>query len=354
MDTTSFEIVATLVTFEQENPASPTKLSFRTTQRVQIETGTSLSNNAFISPMVLWRDYLMGSYVRAQSRTHGLFLWSMSENSIFYFEVSHSFFSFPGALKLNSRQMEVVPHCTKVVDDLLFTRLNTSGTHRNTTYRCIHIPSLVTSTQLPGGSLSLTKDAFAVLLPKCIMESRAVGSKFSASTIIYSIPASPPTRPRYCFIIKLFPRQPQAMGWEIIEVEIDWSIPGPIKLFSGFSRRYTVEFPTYPIHEIDNDLLLYLRLGRGSLPRASLGVQFLRVGTPGKARLVRLGGVGKMRLYALNADRDAGCVIIWAAKNWPWSNRDRSFIWWLDERKPGNTVYSRTKELISSWSRGLR
>ena len=84
---TRLELVATSVTFEQENLTSPIKLSFRTIRRVPIEKGTSLSGNAFNHPMVLWRDYVIGLYVKEPIRTYGIFLWSMRENSIFYFEV---------------------------------------------------------------------------------------------------------------------------------------------------------------------------------------------------------------------------------------------------------------------------
>ena len=250
--------------------------------------------------------------------------------------------------------MQFISSCTKVIDDLLFVSADLfAHAHRNTTYRCIHLPSLVISTQLPGGSLSLTENAFAALLPKCIMESRATRSSHNIYSRIYSVPACPLAHPRYCFIIKRFMRQPRGVEWEVIEVEIDLSIPGPIKVFSRVSQQYTVQHPTYPLHKSDDDLLLYLPLGRGGLPRASLSVQFLRVGKPGKERLARLGGLDKLRLSGLDVDRDAGYVIIWAADNPPLWNRNCSFIWWLDERKPGNMVYSRTRELISSWSRGL-
>ena len=86
---TRTEIVATSVTFEQENLTSPIKLSFTTTQRVLVEHVTSLSGNVFTHPMALWRDYLIGSYAREQPRTCGIFLWSMKESSVFYFEVCH-------------------------------------------------------------------------------------------------------------------------------------------------------------------------------------------------------------------------------------------------------------------------
>ena len=132
-------------------------------------------------------------------------------------------------------------------------------------------------------------------------------------------------------------------------VDIDLSIPGPIKLFSRVSRQYNLQRPPYPLRDDSDDLLLHLPLGRGDLPRASLTVQFLRVGKPGKVRLARLGGVDKMRLSGLIVDRHAGYVMIWVGS--PYSGDH--FIWWLDERKSGNMVFSRTKELISSWSRGL-
>ena len=342
--------MATSVTFEQENQ---TKLSFRTIQRVSIEKGTSLWNTPSTSQMVLWRDYLIGSYVRAQTRTHGLFLWSTRKNSIFYFEVCHSFFPSPGVLNPNSRQMEVTPLCTKVIDDLLFTIFDVSdGTDWNTTYRCIHIPSLVNSIQLPGEFLSLMENAFLEHLPNCIMKSRATWSPFSDRTTIYSVPNCHPAHPRYCFIVKRFPGQSRGMEWEVLEVEIDLSIPGPIKVFSRVSRQYTRQVPPYPLHDNDNDLLLYLPLGRGSQSGVSLCVRFLRVGKPGKVREARLGGVDKMHLSGLIVDRDAGYVIIWVVEDRP-PYRGDHFIWWLEERKPGKMVYSRTKELISSWTRGL-
>ena len=348
-------MVATLVIFEQENLILPIKLSFRTIQRVPIEKGTYFSNSSYSNQMVVWRDHLIGSFARVQPRTRGLFLWNMKENSVFYFEVCRSFFPSPGALNPNSRQMEFVPHCTKVFDDLLFVAFDISdGTHWTTAYRCIHIPSLVISTQPPGGCLSLTENAFDVLLPKCIMESHAPGSIFYAVTNIYSIPACPPAHPRYCFINERALGQPERVEWEVLEVEIDLSIPGPIKVFSRVSKQYTtVQRSAYPLHDNDNDLLLYLPLGRGGLPRASLSIRLLRVGKPGKGRLARLGGVGKLRLSGLSVDSDAGYVTIWAAEDRQGCARYCSFIWWLDERKPGNMVYSRTRELITSWSRGL-
>ena len=252
--------------------------------------------------------------------------------------------------------MEFV-HCTKVLDDLLFTSLNISdGTNWNTAYRCIHIPSLVTSTQLPGGSLSLTEDAFAVLLPKCIMKSRTTSSLYYRHfrLNIYSIPVCAPTHPRYCFIIKRFLEKPRGVEWEVLEVEIDLSIPGPIKIFSRVSQQYTDLRPTFMLHDIDDDLLLYLPLGCEDLPRASLSIRFLQVGKPGKERPARLEGVDQMHLTGLSVDRDAGYVIVWVPDHWPgWTPHYCSFIWWLEERNPGNMVYSRTNELISSWIREL-
>src|SRR5258706_337090 len=347
---TRSEIVATSVTFEQENLISPIKVSFRTTQRVTVAKGISLSNTS--SPMVLWRDYLIGSYF---GKTGGLFLWNMTENSVFYFEVCQSFFSSPGALNPNSRQMEFYLYCTKVVDDVLFVSRNIfENTQWNAAFCCIHIPNLVTSTQLPGGSLSLTNNAFTVLLSKCITGSHPTGSHWSAHTKFYSIPACLPTHPRYCFIITRFPEQSQGVDWEVLEVEIDLSVPGPIKIFSRVSWQYTVQRSTSALHDIDDELLLFLPLGPRGHFCVSPRVRFLRVGRPDKWRVAKLGGIDNMRLSGLSVDRDAGCVIIWAEDDSPQSTRDCSFIWWFDERKPGNMVYSQTKELISSWSRRLK
>jgi len=339
--------VATSVTFVQETLISPIKLSFRTTQRVPVEKGISLSNN----PMVLWRDYWIGSYFRAQPWARGLFLWSMTENYIFYFEVCHSFFSSSGALNSNSRQMKFSPHCTKVIDEVLFVSLDVSN---NIAYCLIHMPSLVISMALPGGSLTLTKNAVGMLLPKYFIGSRETVSHSLAHTKIYSIPAYPPTHPRYCFVIKRSLGQSRGMEWEVFEVEIDMSVPSPIKIFSRVSWQYTVQRPAYPLCDSDDDLLLYLPLGRGGRPLASPSVRFLRVGKPDNWRVARLGGVDNMRLAGLSVDRDAGYVIIWAEADSHRTPRDCCFIWWFCERKSGNMVYSRTKELISSWGRGLK
>ena len=250
--------------------------------------------------------------------------------------------------------MDSFPHCTKVFDDLLFTSLEKlGGPHQTTAHRCIHIPSLVISAQLPGGSLSLNGNAFATLLPKYVIELCTTGPPFSIYTNIYSIPACPPTHPRYCFTITRSLRQPQRVEWEVLEVEIDLSIPGPIKTFSRISQQYIVRCPTHPLRESDEDLLLYFPLGRAGPPRAALSVQFLKVGKPDKGRLARLGGVGILPLCGLLLDKDAGYVIISAAEDWPRCTKFRSSIWWLDESKPRNMAYSRTKELISSWSHGL-
>ena len=259
------------------------------------------------------------------------------------------FFSVSGVLNPKSRQMEFFPRCTRVFDDVLFTCFDKSDdvAHLTTAYRCIHMPSLVISAQLPGGSFSLTGNAFAALLPKYVIELCATGPLFHTHTNIYSIPACPPTYPRYCFIIKRFSQEPQMVEWEVLEVEIDLSIPGPIKIFSRVSQQYTLRLPSYALYDSDDDLLLYLPLGRDGLPLASPSVRFLGVGKASKGRPAWLGGVGKMHLTKLRVDRDAGYVIAWAAEDWPACTQIRPLIWWLDERKPGNMVYTRTKELIS-------
>ena len=136
-------------------------------------------------------------------------------------------------------------------------------------------------------------------------------------------------------------------------MEIDLSIPGPIKIFSRVSQQYTVQHPNLLLHDTDDDLVLYHTSGRAVLSRATFSVQLLRVREPGKVRVARLRGIDKMRVTGIDVDRDAGYVIIWAAKDLGGWTHYYAFIWWLDERKPGNMVHSRTRELITSWGRGL-
>ena len=136
-------------------------------------------------------------------------------------------------------------------------------------------------------------------------------------------------------------------------MEIDLGIPGPIKIFSRVNQQYTVQPSAFLLHDNDEDILLYLPSGRRDLPHASLNVRFLRVGKPDDGRMARLGGADKMRFAGISVDRDAGYVIIWAVETRSQRTRRCSFVWWLDDRKPGDTVYSRTKELVLSWSYGL-
>jgi hypothetical protein len=305
---TGFEIVATSVTLEQKCLNSPIMLSFSTIQRTLLEKDTSLSYSSN-SSMMVWRDYLIGPYRRARNKlTYGLLLWSLRENVISYFEVCNSFFRDLDALEMIRRQMTSIPRSIKVRDDILFVKINEiTGSHE--TYRCIHLPTLVISTRLPGGSIDLTEDAFAALLPECKMEARSTGSIGSVHEDIYSIPSCLPEHPRYCFIFSRFLERYIEMDWEILEVEVDLSIPGPIKIFSRVSRQYTVPRPTYFFHDGDDDLLLSLPSKSGYIPRAPLSVRFLRVGEPDDWRVAKLGGVDKMRLSGLHVDRGAGYII---------------------------------------------
>ena len=130
--------------------------------------------------------------------------------------------------------------------------------------------------------------------------------------------------------------QPQGVEWEVLEVEIDLSIPGPIKIFNRVSRQYTLRVPSYLAHDYDNDILLDLPLGENPQPSVSLSVRFLRVAKLGKERVAKLGGVDNMHVSWLIVDRDAGYVIIWVAGNLYLGTPRCSYIWWLDEREPGN------------------
>ena len=249
------------------------------------------------------------------------------------------------------RQMTFVPHNIKVCDDLLFVKLEIVGS--STTYRCLHIPTLVLSTQLPDGSFDLTEKVFSKLSPECKMETYTAGSIGSVHEEIYSITSCRPTHPRYCFILSRVLGQSTGMDWEVFEVEINSSIPGPIKIFSQVSRQYTIPRPTYFFHDGDTDLLLSLPSEHNHIPRAPLSVRFLRVGKPDDWRVARLGGVDKMRLVGLHVDRDAGYIIAWVQEGCLWWRRECSFIWWIDERKSGSMVDSPVKVSMSGQSRGL-
>lgn len=244
--------------------------------------------------------------------------------------------------------MTSLPCSIKVRDDLLFVKLEIHGCH--TTYRCLHIPMLVVSTQFPGGSLDLTEDAFAELLPDCRMETYTPGSIGSVHEEIYSIPSCLPTHPRYCFVFtRVLLDRDVRMDWEILEVEMDLSIPGPIKIFSRVARQYTVPRTTYFFHNGDDGLLLSLPCEHGHIPHAPLSIRFLRVGKPDDWRVATLGGVDKMRVTGLYVDRDAGYIIAWVKESWLWWTRQCSFIWWIDERGRHSPV----KDLASGWSRAL-
>src|SRR5258707_13009740 len=123
--------------------------------------------------------------------------------------------------------MRFVPSCVKVRDDLLFVKLEIPGMYRSTSYRCVHIPTLVASTQFPDKSLDLTENAFSELLPDCKMETYTLGSIGSVHEEIYSIPSCLPTHPRYCFVLHRVLEQTAGMDWEVLEVEIDLRLPGP-------------------------------------------------------------------------------------------------------------------------------
>ena len=246
--------------------------------------------------------------------------------------------------------MTSVPRCIKVRDEILFVKIEVTGSHE--TYRCIHLPTLVVSTQLPGGSIDLTEKAFAPLLPECKMKTYTTGSIGSVHEEIYSIPSYLPKHPRYCFILSRVLEGSEGMDWEIIEVEVDLSIPGPIKIFGRVSRQYTVSRPTYFHHDGDEDLLLSLPSECGHIPRAPLSVRFLRVGKPDDWRVAELEGVEKMRISALQVDRDAGYIIAWVREGWLWWTRRSPFIWWVDGRKPGPVGHPPVKDLTSGWGSG--
>jgi len=92
------------------------------------------------------------------------------------------------------------------------------------------MPTLMVSTQLSGGSLTLTESAVAELPPKCKIEIYTTGSIGLVSEELYSIPTCLPLHPMYCFILKRDLGQSPGIDWEVLEVEIDLGVPGPLLL----------------------------------------------------------------------------------------------------------------------------
>jgi hypothetical protein len=245
--------------------------------------------------------------------------------------------------------MTLIPYFIKVSDDILFVKLKVPGSHQTypcQTYRCIHLPTLVITTQLPGGSVDLTENAFAALLPECKMETCTVSSVGSIGEEIYPVPSCHPKHPRYYFIFTRVLEGSKGMDWEIFGVEVDLIIPGPIKIFGRVSRQYAVPCPTILSRESIGDLLLSFPSEHDDTPCSPLSVRFLQVGKLDGWRVVKLQGVNGMNLYSLHVDRDAGYIIAWVGDGW---FEEYSFIWWIDDRKPGAVVHLPAKDLASGW-----
>jgi len=240
--------------------------------------------------------------------------------------------------------MTYYPSRIKICDDILFIKL-----HRDTsaTYRCIHLPTLVVTAQLPGEPIDLTENAFSPLPPECKLE--AYGS---VRDEICSIPSCLPKHPRYCFILTRYLENGEVKYWEILEVEIDLSMPGPIKIFSRVSRQNNVACPANIFHHSVEDLLLSVPVanGHGYINFSSLKVRFLQVGRPNGWREVKLEIEGKKKLAVLHVDRDAGYITASVKEGWDERSQACYFIWWIDVRKPG--AYGTVKDLSSGWSHG--
>jgi len=209
----------------------------------------------------------------------------------------------------------------------------------------------VVTAQLPGGSIDLTENAFTPL-PECKLKTRTGYSVSSVHDEIYSIPSCLPNHPRYCFILARHLESGEGKDWGILELEIDLSIPGPVKTFSRVSRQYTVAPPTdsnLAHHNVD-DLLLS---ADGSVYLRPLKVGFLQVGKPDVWQEVTLGGVDKIYLVRLHVDRDAGYITAFGSGCMNRRSWECSYIWWIDVRKPGAVVQRRTYYLdgvMDCWS----
>ena len=214
------------------------------------------------------------------------------------------------------------------------------------------MPTLVTLAQLPGGSLALMEDE---LPSKCKVEIEIVNLDETPSVReeIYSIPACLPTHPRYCLIVGRRLGQRQNI-WDIFEVEIDLSMPGPIKGIREVSQSsIAVSRGTHLYHCSDDHMVLILPSVHGTIPHAPLSIRFLRVGTLGDWRAVKVGGMDKMCVSGLHVDRHAGYIMAWVKEGrFQWA-RECAFIWWIDERNQDMVWHSWVRDLVSSWSRRL-
>ena len=223
-----------------------------------------------------------------------------------------------------------------------------------TAYTCIHIPTLVISARLPGGSLALMGDE---LPQKCNLKIvlAALEKESPIDEEIYSIPACLPTHPRYGFIINRSTR-PTLGGynlddWDYFQAEIDLSIPGPIKGISAFSKSHGKLWPFFPYTYICSNDDLFLTFPSVKWGPPHLNHLFLRIGMPPEEwREVKVEGMDKMQVSELHVDKRAGYIIAWVKENRLLRTRESSFIWGIDERKPDCTP---VMDLISGRTRRL-
>jgi hypothetical protein len=87
------------VTIEQGNITSSVSLLFKTIGRTPLEKEIELQD----LNMVIWQDYLIGSYIRTRNKkSYGLLVWNIKETAPYYFEVCQPPSLQPCALNSNS------------------------------------------------------------------------------------------------------------------------------------------------------------------------------------------------------------------------------------------------------------
>jgi hypothetical protein len=221
--------------------------------------------------------------------------------------------------------MSFQPCRLRVCEDLLFlVKPQIPGDHCTVTCRCVHIPSLVVLAR-PGQSVDLTEEAFSRLPQGCRIE---MDTMESIQETIYPFPSDTPLHPRYCFTYARVVRELRSteVSWEDLEIEIDLSIPGPIKPFRRITQGSTVSRPG---HAADDNLLLFSPLSYG-IPRGPLRVRFSRVGWQDAWRVANVKGYDKMRMRGLFIDRDAGYIYGHVQDDSLRQTRDCPIVWWFD------------------------
>ena len=242
--------------------------------------------------------------------------------------------------------MSDLPSRIRVRDDLLFMKFLLPGPYINATYCCIHMPSLVVSIQIPGEMVDL---AFSRLPKEGKMVIDTLGTMGSINEQIYPSPSNTSAHPRYYFVLERNFESYIKMVSEVLTIEIDLSVPGPIKAFGRVVQEYTVPNQIRRFRAANDDVQLFFPFFYGDTPRVPPIVRSWGLGSRDAGRVANVEGIEEMRLDGVFVDRDAGYILAWVREgSLSWA-RDSAIIWWFS---PTHTA-SPIKRLLSGWSQKL-